>query len=269
MSNIRAAVVLSLAMVLALPLWGEQETKRPQSARDAEIEKEVMTEIREEHEYNDVSASVDDAVVTLTGYVDTYRRKKKVEEEAREEEGVSAVRNLVKVRGDRVADGELREQIADRLRYDRIDRGIMFNSLNLQVQDGVVTVGGNVRDEADRASALAIVENTPGVMDVKDEIKVAPASINDDRIRIAVARAIYGDPTLSRYARDPQAPIRIVVEKGRVTLHGVVANRMDKQIAETRAREVPGSFAVENRLLVDNQPEADPGARADSDEQQK
>jgi osmotically-inducible protein OsmY len=268
MSKFGAAVVLLLAIALAAPAWAQETKERPQSARDAEIQKQVEKEIREEHEYKDVSATVDDAVVTLTGYVDTYRRKKKVEEEAREEEGVSAVRNLVRVRGDRVADTELQQHLADRLRYDRIDRGIMFNNLSLQVKDGVVTVGGNVRDEADRASALAIVENTRGVMDVKDEIKVAPASINDDRIRIAVARAIYQDPALQRYGADPQAPIRIVVENGRVTLYGVVANRMDKQIAETRAREVPGSFAVENRIIVANEREVEP-ARADTDEQKR
>lgn len=264
MSKNFAAVVLLLAIVLALPVWGQEA--KPQSAEDAEIQKEVVTELSEEHEYNDVKATVDEGIVTLTGYVDSYRRKKKVEEEAREEEGVTGVRNLVNVRGDRIADEELAQQIADRLRYDRIDRGIMFNNLNVQVKDGEVTVSGNVRDEADRASALAIVENTPGVMDVHDEIKVAPASINDDRIRIAVARAVYGDPTLQRYANDPQAPIRIVVENGRVTLHGVVANRMDKQIAETRARQVPGAFAVENRLIVADQRELEP-ARADRDEE--
>lgn len=268
MSTIRAAVVLLLAMVLALPVWA-QTNERPRSAQDAEVLQEVETELREEHEYNNVKATVEGGVVTLTGYVDSYRRKKKVEEEAREEEGVTGVRNLVRVRGDKVADAELQRQLADRLRYDRIDRGIMYNNLTLRVRDGVVTVGGNVRDEADRASAISIVENTPGVMDVKDEIQVAPASIHDDRLRIAVARAIYGDPTLQRYAQDPQAPIRIVVEKGRVTLHGVVANRMDRQIAETRAREVPGSFAVENRLIVANQREVEPPARADSDEQKK
>src|SRR5688572_25719957 len=115
MSNIRAALVLPLAIVLAVPAWAQETKQQPQSAHDAEIQKEVTKEIREEHEYANVSASVEDAVVTLTGYVDTYRRKKKVEEEAREEEGVSAVRNLVRVRGDRVADAELQQQLADRL----------------------------------------------------------------------------------------------------------------------------------------------------------
>jgi osmotically-inducible protein OsmY len=52
---------------------------------------------------------------------------------------------------------------------------------------------------------------------------------------------------------DPQAPIRIVVENGNVKLYGVVDSTTDKQIAETRAREVTGVFSVENHLLVANQ----------------
>jgi hyperosmotically inducible periplasmic protein len=94
------------------------------------------------------------------------------------------------------------------------------------------------------------VETTPGVKDVIDEIEVAPTSINDDRLRIALARSIYGNSALQKYAMDPQAPIRIVVENGNVELHGVVTNQLDKQVAYTQASSVPGVFSVKNNILV-------------------
>ncbi len=149
-----------------------------------------------------------------------------------------------------VSDGELRENIAERLRYDRIGYGIMFNNFQIRVKDGVVTIAGDARSYPDKASALAIVESTPGVRDVKDEINVLPLSGFDDELRLRTAMAIYRDPVLQKYAMDPQAPIRIVVENGNVRLYGVVDSAMDKQIAETKARQVPGVFSVENHLLV-------------------
>jgi osmotically-inducible protein OsmY len=66
-----------------------------------------------------------------------------------------------------------------------------------------------------------------------------------------MARAIYRDSTLSRYAIDPVKPIRIVVDNGHVTLYGTVENAMDKNIAGIRAGSVPGAFSVENKLVVD------------------
>jgi hypothetical protein len=121
------------------------------------------------------------------------------------------------------------------------------------VKDGVVTIAGEARSYPDKASALSIVEDTPGVRDVKDEINVLPLSEFDDELRVRTAMAIYRDPALQKYSLDPQAPIRIVVENGNVKLYGVVDSAMDKQIAEMRAREVGGVFSVENHLLVANQ----------------
>ena len=150
-------------------------------------------------------------------------------------------------------DAELQSKLADKLRYDRIGYGIMFNSLNVKVENGVVTIGGDVRDYPGRDSALAIVETTPGVKDVIDETNVLPTSNFDDDLRIRIARAIYGQSTMQKYAMVPEKPIRIIVDNGHVTLYGVVDNKMDKQIAETQARSVPGAFTVENKLVVANQ----------------
>jgi osmotically-inducible protein OsmY len=123
----------------------------------------------------------------------------------------------------------------------------------LDVNNGVVTISGNVRDYPSRDSALAIVETTAGVKEVIDNITVAPTSNFDDELRVRLARAIYGHPALQKYAIDPQAPIRIVVDNGHVTLYGVVDSQMDKTIAETQAKSVSGVFSVDDKLVVANQ----------------
>ncbi len=86
--------------------------------------------------------------------------------------------------------------------------------------------------------------------DVIDNINVLPASPMDDDLRLRLARAIYGNSVLSKYATDPQKPIRIVVDNGHVTLYGVVDSQMDKQVAEVQAKSVPNVFSVENKLMV-------------------
>jgi osmotically-inducible protein OsmY len=171
------------------------------------------------------------------------------EKRVRKIQNADGVRNRIEVASS-VHDEILRDQLSDKLRYDRIGYGIVFNNLTLSVENGVATVAGKVRDYPDRDSAIAIVETTPGVKDVIDEIEVAPTSINDDRLRIALARSIYGNSALEKYAIDPQAPIRIVVENGNVELHGVVTSKLDKQAAYMQASSVPGVFSVKNNIMV-------------------
>ncbi|HSS96621.1 MAG TPA: BON domain-containing protein, partial [Terriglobales bacterium] len=92
--------------------------------------------------------------------------------------------------------------------------------------------------------------SVPGVKEVINNVKVAPVSGFDDRIRIAATRAIYGDSVLSRYSMDPVQPIRIVVDNGKLSLYGTVENKMDKDIAGIRAGGVFGVFQVQNNLIV-------------------
>ena len=72
----------------------------------------------------------------------------------------------------------------------------------------------------------------------------------DDEIRVKVARAVYGDSALRKYAIDPAKPIRISVQDGNVSLYGSVDNRMDANIAYLRANGVSGVFKVSNYLQV-------------------
>jgi hyperosmotically inducible periplasmic protein len=99
---------------------------------------------------------------------------------------------------------------------------------------------------------LSIVQRMPGVKDVMDNVTASPVSPFDDDVRVRAARAIYGDPVLSRYGMVPALPIRIIVVNGHIGLYGVVDSAMDKQIAGMRAKQVFGAFSVENHLVVGN-----------------
>jgi hyperosmotically inducible protein len=93
----------------------------------------------------------------------------------------------------------------------------------------------------------------PGVESVTNELEVLPTSFFDDRLRIQVARAVYRDPSLNRYAIQAVPPIHIIVNNGHVTLEGVVNNEMEKNIAGIRASSAGLSFGqVTNNLRVEN-----------------
>jgi len=218
---------------------------------DQQIQQKVDHQLQEHDNTKNVHASVEDGVVTLTGNVERYIGKVDAEKEVNEVDHVQGVRNEITVTSQK-SDAELRSELADKLAYDRIGYGVMFNNLKLNVNNGVVTIGGEVHDYPARDSAVSIAENTPGVKKVIDNINVLPTSPMDDQLRVAVARAIYGAPGFEKYGMNPVAPIRIVVNGGHVTLDGVVNSQMDKQLAETRAREVPGVFSVKDNLVVSN-----------------
>lgn len=227
------------------------------SPRQVELDKQIQTavtaQLEKKESFRAVKAEVNEGIVTISGEVPLYIDKVNAEKRVRKVKDVDGVRNRVEVAGPRVADDEIRENLSTKLRYDRAGYGIVFNNLGVDVENGVVTIAGNVRDYPDHDSALAIVSTTAGVKEVVDEIDVAPVSINDDRLRVRLAHAIYGDASLRKYAMDPQAPIRIIVENGHVELAGMVLNDMDRQLAFTRANLVPGIFSVTNHLSVESE----------------
>jgi len=245
--------ILAIAVVLAamaLPAVGQARNQQKQTAQDQQVQKMATIKLQEKEKFRGVLASVEDGIVTLSGRVELFVDKDNAEKRVRKVKDVDGVRNHILIAGTQVSDTQLWETLSNKLRYDRVGYGIVFNNLNVRVESGTVTVGGKVRDYPDRSSALAIVETTPGVKDVVDEIEVAPASQVDDELRVRLARAIYGQPSLQKYAIDPQAPIRIVVENGHVELAGVVLDKFDRQIAYAQASSVPGVFSVKNELMV-------------------
>lgn len=129
----------------------------------------------------------------------------------------------------------------------------VFDNLEYQVApDGTVTLMGQVVDPTLKSDSENVVKKIEGVTRVVNNIEVLPTSPNDDRIRRAVYRSIYGNEVLSQYELRAVPPIHIIVKNGHVTLTGVVARSMDKQIAEMQAKSVPGVFSVDDKLQVEN-----------------
>lgn len=150
-------------------------------------------------------------------------------------------------------DAKLQHKLLSEIESDRIGYGsTAFNAISVQVNNGVVTLGGFAVGPVSANDAVDIAKHTKGVKQVINHIHVDPVSPMDDQIRRAEFHAIYGYPTFTKYAMNPVKPIRIQVENGHVTLYGVVDSEADKQTAGIRANSVPNVFSVTNDLQVQN-----------------
>jgi hyperosmotically inducible protein len=129
----------------------------------------------------------------------------------------------------------------------------LFDWLEGEVRpDGTLVLRGEVIRPSTKKDAEARVKNIEGVERVVNEIDVLPVSPNDNRIRLAIYRALFNaNSPLFRYAQRAVPPIHIIVKNGRATLKGVVATQLESQLAYTKARTVSGVFEVKNELRVE------------------
>lgn len=139
---------------------------------------------------------------------------------------------------------ELRQELVTLPFYD------VFDWLEGEVRpDGTVYLRGQVVRPTMKSDAESRVKDIRGVARVVNEIEVLPVSPDDDRLRVALYRAIYNfDSPLFRYATRAVPPIHIIVRNGRAVLKGEVATESERNLAYTTARGVPGLFEVTNEL---------------------
>jgi hyperosmotically inducible periplasmic protein len=147
-------------------------------------------------------------------------------------------------------DAQIAQKVAHEIRM--YPRYTMWDNISVRVQNGEVDLQGQVSQPFKKADLGRLAQRVSGVRSVANEIEVLPNSFFDDRIRLAVARAIYRDPVLSRYAIQSVPPIHIIVDNGHVTLEGVVNSPMEKNVAGIRASQGLSFGQVTNNLQVEN-----------------
>jgi hyperosmotically inducible protein len=148
-------------------------------------------------------------------------------------------------------DTQIAEKVAHEVRM--YSRYTLWDNIAVRVREGDVELTGQVSQPFKKADLGRLAQRVPGVRSVTNQLEVLPTSFFDDRLRLQVARAIYRDPVLSRYAIQSVPPIHIIVDNGHVTLEGVVNNDMEKNVAGIRAGQAGLSFGqVTNNLRVEN-----------------
>jgi hyperosmotically inducible periplasmic protein len=247
---------LSLALAAGLALGSQVVTPRASYAagQNAQTDNNIQAQLQNElKKYKNLQVSVNNGVVDLEGTINDFATKEEIDKRAHRTKNVVAVRNNLKIAGaGEISDAQLQQKIVQKLQYDRVGYGNAFNAISVNVQNGVVTLAGNALGPVAADSAVSLASHFPGVQDVVNNITVDPLSPMDDQSRMQAYRAIYGFPSLNKYAMDPAQPIRITVANGNLTLNGVVDSQADKNVAGIRANGVPGIFKVTNNLQVAN-----------------
>lgn len=145
------------------------------------------------------------------------------------------------------------ERLAKEVRHElvMVPQYGVFDNLEYRIDGATVTLMGQVTQPITKTNAEKAVKSIDGVKAVENTIEVLPLSPNDDRLRLALYRAIYSKPQLQRYQLSAVPPIHIIVKNGNVTLEGVVLNEGDKNVAGIAANGVSGVFKVQNNLRTE------------------
>jgi osmotically-inducible protein OsmY len=148
----------------------------------------------------------------------------------------------------RADENSLRREVNHELTL--VPRYSVFDILQYRVNGNDVTLTGAVVNPTLKSDAENAVKHIEGVEKIDNRIEVLPPSPMDDQLRWAEYRAIYSQPSLSRYGIGMLQSIHIIVKGGHVTLEGNVDSEADKDAANIFANGVPNVFSVTNDLIV-------------------
>jgi hyperosmotically inducible protein len=126
----------------------------------------------------------------------------------------------------------------------------VFDDVSASVDEGVVVLNGKVTMPFKKSDIERRVTRVAGVKQVVNQIDVLPVSQFDEELRFRIARAIYGNQNFWHYASMATPPIHIVVDRGHVTLSGVVHSEVERMLARSLATSF-GAFSVKNELKTD------------------
>ncbi|HLL73842.1 MAG TPA: BON domain-containing protein [Pyrinomonadaceae bacterium] len=148
-----------------------------------------------------------------------------------------------------------RQRVMEKIRKELVTLPFygVFDNLAYSFEGGTATLYGQVVRPTTKSDAERRVARIPGVERVVNRIEVLPLSSFDDSVRARAYRQIFGTGGLYRYAMGANPSVHIVVNRGHLTLEGVVAHEGDRRLARMAALQVPGVFSVTNNLRVDGE----------------
>ena len=187
------------------------------------------------------------SVVTLKGKVRSVWARDETIRRTMDVEGVEAIESELTI-ASAESDQALAEEVAKQVRSYSFFT--IYDDINLYVDEGNVTLSGNVTIPYKSVELSKRVSKVLGVQNVANKIEVLPVNIGDDRLRIALSYRIYGNSLFEHYAHRANLPIHILVKRGHVTLTGAVRSKIERSKAESIARSTFGVFSVENQLRI-------------------
>lgn len=212
---------------------------------NAQLEKEVLEAMHSEALLRraEVGVIANDGIVTLTGMVESYTRKLAAENAVRKVSGVKAIIEQIAVdpaKSDKRTDAEIASEILHALTWN-ID--VPKERVKIIVEDGWVSLEGNLEWSVQREAVKKAVSHVPGVKGIRNHIKIKSEKV-DAVEKADIERALAGNSIFN----DDQ--IRVKVSRNDVTLTGVVHSLLEKDLAEQTAMKAAGVERVINDLVI-------------------
>ena len=212
---------------------------------DSKIQKDVMDELKWEPFLNasEIGVAVKNGIVNLSGQVDTYSKKLSAEKAAKRVSGVKAIAEDIQISVSPAyskTDAEIAEAVLNALEWHT---AIQEEKLKIKVENGNVTLEGEVEWEFQRSNAKTAIENLTGVCSVFNFINVKPKITASD-IQQKINSAFLRSATID------SGKITADVMGSRVILRGNVRSYTEKEDAENAAWNAPGVTNVESMIEI-------------------
>jgi osmotically-inducible protein OsmY len=212
---------------------------------DRDIKRDVEDELRWDPDIDatDIAVTVNNAVVTLAGFVRSYMQKYDAERDAKRVAGVLGVVNDLEVRLPDIDDRPDPEIARDAIAKIKGELPYSWEKIRVVVSKGWLTLEGEVEWNYQRERAEAAVRRVRGVRGITNSIEIKP-QVAPTEIRRKIEDA------LRRAAEVDASNITVEANGSEVILRGTVRSWAEREEAERVVWSAPGVTKVDNRITI-------------------
>ncbi len=236
-NRLKSFALVGLALWVPASVLAQRSSDQVREAIEKAFKKEKIT----------LQVDIQGGNAVLTGRVRNVFAKNKALEIALEQPEVEEVESNIEVAAAESDDKLGKEVVSELRKYGNLT---IFDDAGAIIKDGRVVLMGFVTEPYKKTGMGERLHKILGIQEFDNQIQVLPNSMQDDSLRRALANRLYRDSMFSDFASMSHPPIRIIVQRSRVLLTGVVNNQMMSQRAESIIRQTPGVLSVENKLRI-------------------
>lgn len=212
---------------------------------DEKLQSKVQDAIKWEPllDVTEIGVTAKEGIITLTGTVDSYAKKLEAEKIVRCVKGVRAIVEEIEVKSGHSGqpnDSDIAREILNAFKWNW---KIPNDEIQIKVENGWVTLEGEVTWNYEREAAIKAVHNLIGIKGVMNKIQIESESgdiVEKGEIQNAINRSSILD----------HKDVKVDVKHNEVTLSGHVHSLYEKDEAEQVAWNASGVWSVKNELVV-------------------